>query len=130
MDNRLFLLLAGGAAAILLLALCKVAGFARDVVTVMRQRDEGGEVRTHGESVPGVYIVLSVRDYYDGMQQGIRILGERQDGHRSIFWTSYDPFCTESAPQPFCFFDTLVPGDRISIRVDEDGMIRAMAYYE
>lgn len=129
MDNRLFMLLLGGAAAVILIALCKAAGFAMDVIAVIREQDGGGEVRTHGEAVPGVYTVLAVRDYYDGARQGIRILCERQDGGRSVFWISYDPFCGEPAPQPFYFFDTLASGDRISIQTDEDGAARAMAYY-
>lgn len=129
MDNRLFLLAAGGVAAVLLFVFLKVVVFTITVLQTMRHRDEGGEIRTHGDAVPGVYTVLSVRDYYDGMRQGIRILTERQEGERSVFWTSYDPFCTESAPQPFCFFDSLMAGDRISIQMDEEGGIRAMAYY-
>lgn len=129
LDNRLFLLAAGGVAAVLLFVFLKVVAFTITVLQTMRHRDEGGEIRTHGDAVPGVYTVLSVRDYYDGMRQGIRILTERQEGERSVFWTSYDPFCTESAPQPFCFFDSLMAGDRISIQMDEEGGIRAMAYY-
>lgn len=129
MDNRLFLLAAGGAAAIVLLVLWKVAGFTIAVLQTMRHRDEGGEIGTHGDAAPGTYTVLSVRDYYDGMRQGIRIVAQRQNGERSMFWTAYDPFCTDQAPQTFCFFDTLMPGDRISIQVDGDGGIRTMAYY-
>lgn len=129
MDNRLFLLAAGGVAVLLLLAFWKVAGLTIAVLQTMHHRDEGGEIGTHGEAVPGVYAVLSVRDYYDGMRQGIRILAERQDGERSVFWTAYDPFCTDHAPQSFRFFDSLMAGDRISIQVDGVGEIRAMAYY-
>lgn len=129
MDNRLFLLAAGGAAAILLLVFLKVAGFTIAVLQTMRQRDEGGESRTYGDAVPGVYTVLSIRDYYDGMRQGIRIAARRQGGERCVFWTTCDPFCTEQAPQPFRFFDTLVPADRISIQMDKEGGTRAMSYY-
>lgn len=129
LDNRLFLLAAGGVAAVLLFVFLKVVAFTITVLQTMRHRDEGGEIRTHGDAVPGVYTVLSVRDYYDGMRQGVRITARRQGGERCVFWTAYDPFCAEQAPQPFRFFDTLVPADRISIQVDEEGGIRAMAYY-
>lgn len=128
-SNRLFLLIIVVSAVVLAPIFLRVVGFARDVSVVMEYQERMDKITAYNGAASGAYKVLAVRDFYDGVTQGVKILAEAQDGKRNVFWTVYDPLFHEPPSPAYCFFDTLVPGDWIFIALDENGNIRATLYY-
>lgn len=130
MDNRLFILPASAIVVVVLVfILSRGIGFMLELFAVMKHPGGESRIMTHGAPIPGAYTILAVREFYDGLYQGIKILVESGDNQRAAFWTCYGPIISPEASPAFQFFDTLMPGDRISIFVDEDGIIRSTLYY-
>lgn len=130
-NNRLFFLIAIITAAVLIFIACRAvcSGITKDFSAAMKCQEREGRITAHRETASEAYKVLDIRDFYDGICPGIKVLAEAQDGKRNVFQIVYDPVFHDSPPSDYCFFDMLTPGDRISISVDEDGGIRAMPYY-
>lgn len=128
MNHGLFILGAVITALILLAMLMHGVGFIKEFFTVLKDEEENGKILAYGNPTPGTYTVLAVRDFYDKAHQGIKILAETQDSKRSVFWTRYDPIAYVT-PDEFRFFDTLIPGDRISVSVNDETGIRITPFY-
>lgn len=129
MNSRMFMLVSIIEVIAIVYVLCRIFRLMKKLFAVIRRRGEGSSIKTYGNPVAGVYTVLASKDFYDGIYQGIEILAEAQDGTRHVFWTLHDPITFIDVPPMFCFFDTLVCGDRISVSMDEDRNIRATLFY-
>ena len=121
MNSRMFMLVSIIEVIAIVYVLCRIFRLMKKLFAVIRRRGEGSSIKTYGNPVAGVYTVLASKDFYDGIYQGIKT--------RHVFWTLHDPITFIDVPPMFCFFDTLVCGDRISVSMDEDRNIRATLFY-